>query len=441
MNIFRPKPKPPIVVPPNPALPGRWVRGTVRGRGGDLLDVPAVATLNVDNGDVIQGTWDGPHFCCELKATTPAPFGADLWITDADGYQRKDTRFVLKDFNNPQKNDQDASNQYLPDITLDVSWPAVPSRDQVCDVQVGFQGMSATTEEFGTFPCFGPETTSFSRDTDLVWYIQQMMSKGWTHVEFAVSWNYQTSVFRLPGRDLSNNLAELKRRIALAITTGVKGVLLMCAGDGLGSGPGYNDSFGWTYGREWLLANFERIYNAMGPTPEDPRDCRPWIVFSSGYDGTDSYAWGTADNVVEWWRAARRIIDAGGVGYLAQHYGSGHCQIGGAWDGEATYVNGPGMALDVILQEFPAAPPMPTDSPDSVFQMLGRMIRPYNRPPEQSPLDDPYPPYYLKQGTPRGRYFYIAYEFDTYHWVHGMIDAAGVQRDREYLQRCGARAC
>lgn len=314
-------------------------------------------------------------------------------------------------------------------------WPPTPTRDEVCTVRVGFQGVTIQSQEFGAFPAFGPETSTLN-DADLQSYFDQIKALGWTHVEFAVSWNYRSSSYQypVPGRDLSQNLPELKRRVEMAIRRGLF-VCLFCAGDGEGSGPGYNDPVGWTYGRQWLMANFQRIYAAMGPTAQSPNDCRPFMVFLPGYDGTDSYAWTTPENVVAWWQYARPIIDAGG-GYLGQEYSAGHCQIGGRWDGEATYINGPGMALDVILQEFPYGPPMPTNDPGGVWQMLGRMVSPYHRDPNQK--DDPNPPYYLRQGTPRGPYYYVSFEYNTYGWVRGWVTAAQNDSDRQYLRARGS---
>ncbi len=322
------------------------------------------------------------------------------------------------------------------------SWPAVPTRDAVCSVYIGFQGVTARSSQYGSFPAFGPETSTLSIENgDFQWYLDQMKGHGYTHVEFAVSWNYRSWSYQypIPGRDLSQNLPELKRRVEMAIRSGLL-VALFMAGDGESVNdnpqPGqYNDPVGWTYGRQWLMRNFQRIYDAMGPTADSPHDCRPFMVFLPGYDGTDSYAWVTPENLVNWWGYARSVIDAGGVGYLGQEWSAGHCQAGGQWDGEATYVNGPGRALDVILQEFPWGPPMPTSDPGAVWQICGRMMQPYFRPPDQQ--GDPNPPYYLRQGTPRGPYYFNRYEYDTYGWVRGLVTAEQVQSDRNYLQRLG----
>lgn len=317
-----------------------------------------------------------------------------------------------------------------------VPWPAAPTRDQVCAVAIGFQGVTIQSAQFGTFPAFGPETSTLN-DSDLLSYFEQVKAQGWTHVEFAVSWNYQEPGYSypVPGRDLSQNLPELKRRIVLAIQAGLF-VALFCAGDGESVNadpqPGqYNDSQGWTYGRQWLMQNFARIYAAMGPTAESAYDCRPFMVFVPGYDGC-WYGWNGPQAVIDWWTLCRQSLTAGG--YQGFEYGAGLCTLG---DSVNAYAPNTGQQVDVFLQEFPVGP-LPSSNPDQVWQILGRMVSPYHRPPDQPSGDDPHPPYLLATGTPRGPFYYIAYEFDCYLWVRNRISVAQVNQDRAYVRACGA---
>lgn len=405
----------------------------------------ASVVLETDGGVVINGqpathpTNGAPCQACVIPSTVPNANGAHLTITH-EGMVTDSHHGILAWGDEARVVPKGQAAFFVDVFPLAVNpsktWPPIPTRDEVCRVLVGFQGVTIQSSQYGAFPAFGPETSSLN-DADLLSYFDQIKALGWTHVEFAVSWNYRSATYQypIPGRDLSQELPELKRRIEMAIRAGLK-VALFCAGDGEGSGPGYNDPVGWTYGRQWLMANFQRIYDAMGPTVESARDCRPFMVFLPGYDGTDSYAWVTPENLVNWWIFARGVIDRGGVGYLGQEWSWGHCQAGGQWDGEATYVDGPGRALDVILQEFLYGPPMPTNDTGAVWQILGRMVHPYHRDPNQT--DDPNPPYYLRQGTPRGPYFYVAFEFDTYGWCRGWVSAAQVESDRQYLR---ARGC
>lgn len=302
-------------------------------------------------------------------------------------------------------------------------FPAVPTRDAVCRVRVGFQGLTIHTSEFGDIPAFGPETSSLN-DADLISYFAQVKAAGWTHVEFAVSWNYveRGYAYPVPGRDLSEDLPELRRRMELAIRAGLF-VVLFCAGDGESNTVGgYNDPQGWTYGRQWLMENFARIYAAM---ESGDHDLTPFMVFCPGYDGV-WYGWKDAQAVRDWWTLAASVIN--GKGYHAIEWAAGLCHLG---DGAGTY-QGIGQSLDVILQEFPGGQ-LPSSKPDQVWQIAARTVPFYHRPIDQPALDDPPPvPSYI-QGTPRGPVYVVGYEFDTYTWVRNEVGADQVQRDREYL--------
>jgi hypothetical protein len=314
---------------------------------------------------------------------------------------------------------------------LTSSFPAAPTRDELCRVRVGFQGLTIQTQEFGPIPAFGPETTTLN-DADLDSYVDQVLAAGFTHTEIAVSWQYNEPSYQypVPGRDLSKNIPELQRRITRMIQRGagkLKGVLLFCAGDGLGAGPGYNDPQGWTYGREWLLANFQRIWGGL----KQGHDITPWVLPIPGYDGCDAYGWATAANVKEWWAFCRSVI--GPTAPQGFEWSSGHMNLG---DGVATYATPEAQAVDVWLQEFNVGPGM---NNDTVWQITPRLIGPlYRRPADQPGWDDPNPPCYAcGYTTPRGPWYFVAFEFDTYSWVRGRISKAQVEEDRQYLVNVG----
>ncbi len=146
-------------------------------------------------------------------------------------------------------------------------WPTAPSRDVVIRSRVGFQGVFINTRQYGTIRAWGPELGSLA-DDDADSYVRQVLAsvndlgEPFTAVEFAVSWNYRSPQFQypVPGNDLSQNLQELRRRVKRAIIVGaphgLEGIYIFCAGDGEGAGPGYNDPVGWTYGRQWLMAEW-----------------------------------------------------------------------------------------------------------------------------------------------------------------------------------------
>ena len=56
---------------------------------------------------------------------------------------------------------------------------------------------------------------------------------------------------------------------------------------------------------------------------------------------------------------------------------------------------------------------------DDVWQILGRMVRPYFRPPEQPAGDDPNPPFILGTESDRGPFFYYIFEWCMYVAVRG----------------------
>lgn len=304
-------------------------------------------------------------------------------------------------------------------------FPTPPSRSDVLNARVGFQGLTVQTQQYGTLRAWGPEIGSLN-DTDSAGYVRQAMQAGWSAVEFAVSWRYAEPSFQypVPGSDLSQNLPELRRRVKAAIETGaplgLKAVYLFCAGDGesvnANPQPGqYNDPAGWTYGRQWLMQNFRRIYAAFGPQADDPIDLRGWMVFLPGYDACDAYAWVSGQNVADWWHLQRQTVNAGG--YAGYEWPAGQCQLG---DGFPTYTQENGGCIDLWLLEEPPGLYPPTDdlSIRQLTQQLGRMCRPYNRP--SWAIDDPNPPYYGPFDTPRGPAVVQVYEFDTYPWVRTM---------------------
>lgn len=317
-----------------------------------------------------------------------------------------------------------------------------PTRDQVIAVRAGFQGQTAQTQQYGSFPVFGPETTSLN-DADLNAYCAQLASNGWTHGEIAISWQYDEPGFLMPvpGADLTENLPELARRIVLMLQH-FKVVMLFLAGDGRSNPPNttgpwqYNDPVGHTYGCEWLMANFPRIA-AYLQSGNPYGDLTKYILFSPGYDGV-FYGWGNAGEPD---LQPQRVIDFGNLfrqclpqGYLAIEHTPGNIPVGEG--GSDWVVGGPMMNYDVVLSEFFFWQPG-TPAGDQVWQIVARLNRPYNRPADQPANDDPHPPFYLAYDTPRGPVSYVPFEYATYQWTRGQVSAQTVQQLRDYFYGLG----
>lgn len=315
----------------------------------------------------------------------------------------------------------------LPTLLAASSAPPLvkPTREQLCNPQLTFQGMWVDTQQYGRLRWFPPVLGWLDLPQDRQSAYAAHRAAGDTHVNLAVSSQYAEAnqqYANIPGRDFFQNLPALKALIAEAIGEGFC-VLLMCAGDGEGAGPGYNDPQGMTYGKTWLQNNFQRIWDGLG-------DVTPWVLACPGYDGCVP-GWQPPHTVDPVLLEMRHVIDASAGGGLALELSAGYASWG---DGGENWQSPAGKAVDTVLSEFP----FPLESNwDQVWQIVARLNQPYNRPLNQPPHDDPNPPFYLAGGTPRGPFYYVKWEFDTYGWVRS-TDESTVRWHRQYLQNLGA---
>ena len=297
-----------------------------------------------------------------------------------------------------------------------------------------FQGLTITTPTYGNLPWWGVALSSLLPvDRQAVYAAKH--AAGDSHCILDISWNYlepgQPYGYVVPGRDMSWDLPGF-RALADEILANGFTPLVFLAGDGQGSGPGYNDPVGWTYGFDWLMANLPAIIGAF----QSPTDITSQCVFVPGFDGTVATGWGDAvytypDQTDNYLLAIRALVGPSPrcVGLL---FPAGICHWGA---GAANFSSTAGQCLDVILQQLPMGP---NPSGDQVWQIAGRLLGPaYHRDPAQPPGDDPSPPYYLGIGTPRGPYTVVAFEYDTYLFVRGAITPAQVAADRAYFAAIG----
>ncbi len=392
-----------------------------------------------DAGPVIEGA--------QASGTLlPAATGADgiatvegfLLTVEKEGY----APYVAQPYMHPSLGAvMPISLQLLPPVPPTPPLPPIPSRDQLCHVQCSFQGLTVQTQQYGVLPLFDPVIGWFTGPTaaaDRAACYAAHKAVGDTHINLAVSSQYDEpgqAYAGMPGRDFTNDLDAFRALLTEAIHEGFY-ILLMMAGDGEEPDP-----VGLTKGRTWLMQNFERIVTALrgDGTPVRP-DLTPYIVFCPGYDGVVP-GWQPPSGVDAFVQMARGVL--GPQGALAIELSAGYC----VWAGNEfnNWATPAGQCVDVILSEFPCpmGPPQPCPadpaqrSPwDQVWQIVGRLVRPYHRPADQPANDDPSPPYYLGSGTPRGPYVYVAWEFDTYAWVRGCsVDT--VHTHREYLKSLG----
>lgn len=372
---------------------------------------------------VTEGSNDGPPVVGAVASGTLMSQSTDvqgnavidgLYLTvTADGYEP----YVSQPYHRPSlQAPVTVSLQRLPPVP---PLPPVPSRETVCSVQIGYQGMQASTLEFGVLPWFEAALTSLDKFDRHEVYGEKHRN-GDTHCLVALTWNYDESwqpygnINQVPGCDLTNDLPRFASIVREVIVAGFT-PLLMLGGDG----QEWSEA-GYTYGAEWLISNLPRIVEGVG-------ELAPYCLFCPGFDGV-FYGW-TIDQVERFAAEFRRLLPEG---HLAILHNTGHIPVGGA---TADYAPGGVMsAFDVILSEYDW-----NLSQDSCWQVNGRLEQPYVRPPDQPAGDDPSPPFYLGSWTARGPYFHCAFEWDEYRWVRGQVSAADVQKGREYLKAQGCK--
>lgn len=328
--------------------------------------------------------------------------------------------------------------------------PAVPARRDVCGLRNSIQGLTYRTAAYGPIPAWfyaglGALDRAGARETH--------RQAGDTHVRIAVAEAYIEPSTLWPlelmiGYDYAYDLERLRALVLEAALDGMY-VDMPLAGDGMSKSdhPGqgdYNDPQGNTYGWQWLMLNLERILLGLkgDGTPERP-DLTPWILFRLGWDNV-FYGWGIEGEVPD--LQPTRVRQAGELfrrvlplGHLAIEHTPGHIPCG---EGGADYAPGGLMRnFDTILGEYG------TCHEDACWQVLGRMLEVYVRPPDQPAGDDPESGrvpsvhWYLAPGNERGEYVYVAFEptkNGAYEWARGRCSLGDVLATDRYLRNMGA---
>lgn len=339
--------------------------------------------------------------------------------------------------------------------------PAPPTRDQLCGVKCSFQGLTVQTEQYGQLPWFEPALGWLAIQSDRNAVYDVKAAAGDTHINLALSGSYNEpgqAYEAIPGRDYSNDLPALRSLITEAITAGVaRGIpngfriLLAMAGDGMAPDP-----VGMTYGFDWLMQNFARVWQSLRGDGGEGPDLTPWIVPMPGYDGVVP-GWQPFRCVNTYVQMARAVV--GPERSLGLELSAGY----NSWSGEANdWATADGQMFDVVLSEFPwpmgppnlipaeyldgrnwkPMPPLTNEQRapwDQVWQIVGGLNSPFNRPADMP--DNDYPggiPYRLGGGTPRGPFYYIAFEYATYGWVR-WCPLSLVQQQRQALQSLGCQ--
>jgi len=343
--------------------------------------------------------------------------------------------------------------------------PPIPTRAQVCAIQHSLAGLTYHTGEFGDVPAWfygklNAEDRKEARECH--------RKAGDTHIPFPLTEAYREAGTLWPpalreGYDYtSDDGLRIFRTIAHETIAAGFFLDVPMGGDGLGLGPGWNDPVGKTYGCGWLMRNMERMILALkgDGTPEQP-DLTPYICWRPGWDAV-FYGWGGEEKAGMTyatplrWRNARgplptptaaelddqqKRVKAFGDkfrqilpnGYLSIEHTPGNIPVG---EGGGDYQPGGLMnTFDTMMGEYD------TFHQDSYWQIAGRMLDEYHRPPDQPAGDDPHPPKYLGPDSPRGPYFYVVFEptkAGVYEWCRGRCTIEEMKQEDAYIRATGA---
>ena len=152
-----------------------------------------------------------------------------------------------------------------------------PTRDQLIRVRTtGMQGVTLDGQPFLDWYLTTPDWDAAKRQRayDL------KHAAGDTHCLIALSWNYQEAGAYAPaGFDGTKDWTRFLGIVDEVLAAGFY-ISLHLAGDGLSHADfSYNDPQGWTYGFQWLMANFSSIWARLGPART------PFILPCPGFDG------------------------------------------------------------------------------------------------------------------------------------------------------------
>jgi hypothetical protein len=120
-------------------------------------------------------------------------------------------------------------------------------------------------------------------------------------------------------------------------------------------------------------------------------------------------------------------------GYLAIEHTPGNIPVG-LGPSDWSPHDGIMSTYDTVMSEYA------TVHEDSYWQVVARCIDTYHRPPDMPDGDDPNPPKYLAQGSPRGPYFYVAFEptkAGVYEWCRGRCTLQQIKDQDAYMRGTG----
>jgi hypothetical protein len=296
--------------------------------------------------------------------------------------------------------------------------PIIPTRDQVCAVRTsGMQGLYVQTRQFGRLPWWDAALAWLAADDRQAVYAAKRAA-GDRHQLIELPCGpplydeggqaYSPDKFGPLDWTRANTFIDpaLPALVHEVLAARLLPVLFLGGDDG-------------ERGYPIAVRQLPLIVAALG-------DLMRCVLVIPGWDGV-FYGW-TPEHIVAFGALFRSLCPAG---YLGIEMSEGHIPLG---EGPSDWTRTGRMKdYDVLLVEF-----NPDNvHQDSTWQISGRLLGPaYRRPADQPTGDDPAPPWYLRDGSPRGPFYPRAFEVKTYSWVRG-LDVATVARDMAYIASLG----
>jgi hypothetical protein len=305
-------------------------------------------------------------------------------------------------------------------------FPPPPTRTQVCSVRPYFAGLTVVTQQFGTLPWYDMALFCLAAESDRQAVYAAKRAVGATHCLMSFDPDEGGPVNRLgPYKDIRIPYShmghpDLMRRDTREVITS-------------GFTPMVNLGCDHEDGVPYFQNALDRLRALVECLKADPADLTQYVLVMPGWDGT-FYGW-TPEEITEFGRVFRQLLPNG---YLAIEHDPGHIPIGGgAGDWSSS---GPMSTYDVLLSEYSYGDDAPPS--DGMFQVACRLLgAAWVRPPECEPyMDHNYAVahWYLGQGSPRGPYFAIAFEWwATFDWVQWATTADAIAQQRAYLSALG----
>lgn len=384
---------------------------------GTPTDIPVIRS---DGGGSWRGSFDGPTRVIFMLPATAPPAG---WGANVVWDNGKDQRFIVPPSGGSYEGDL---IEPIPVHVLDYGpvvkpLPPIPSRQQVCGIQLTFQGlmMPLTT---GAIPWF--ELGFQCQDEPnrrIVYSTKHSVYDTHLIVEFMKRQPVYNSIDEQPYKrmfspdfeDRPQLFYELVREI---IVNDFIPIVVFDGDNGDNPVDGYPNA----------LRQLPILAAILGPGNPYGEDLTPYILFARFWDGV--FYGSTPENVQNFGTEFRNYIPNG---YLAIEHNPGHIPVGG---GPGDYQPGGMMdGYDVVCSEYDY-----NVHQDSTWQIAGRTLGPaYIRPSDQPSWDDPNPPFYLVD-SPRGPRYTCAFEWQgEYFWVRGRQTAEYQQNIRNYMKAMG----